>query len=56
MILKLDCTKAKKRLGWNTKLNTDEAIKWTINWYKEYFKRSDMKECTENQIDQFTSL
>ena len=55
-ILKLDCTKAKKRLGWNTKLNTDEAIKWTINWYQEYFKRSDMKACTENQIDQFTSL
>ena len=55
-ILKLDCTKAKKRLGWHTKLNTDEAIKWTINWYKEYFKRSDMKGCTENQIDQFTSL
>ena len=55
-ILKLDCTKAKKRLGWHTKLNTDEAIKWTINWYQEYFKRSDMKACTENQIDQFTSL
>ena len=56
VMLKLDCTKAKKRLGWNTKLGVNEAIEWTVNWYKEYFKKSDMKKYTENQIDRFTSL
>ena len=55
-MLKLDCTKAKKRLGWNTKLDVNETIEWTVNWYKEYFKNSDMKEYTENQIDKFMSL
>ena len=55
-MLKLDCTKAKKRLGWNTKLDVNETIEWTVNWYKEYFKKSDMKKYTENQIDRFTSL
>ena len=56
MMLKLDCIKAKKRLGWNTKLDVNETIEWTVNWYKEYFKKSDMKKYTENQIDRFTSL
>ena len=55
-MLKLDCNKAKKRLGWKTKLDVNETIEWTVNWYKEYFKNSDMKEYTENQIDKFTSL
>ena len=55
-MLKLDCNKAKKRLGWKTKLDVTETIEWTVNWYKEYFKNSDMKEYTENQIDKFMSL
>ena len=55
-MLKLDCNKAKKRLGWKTKLDVNETIEWTVNWYKEYFKNSDMKEYTENQIDKFISL
>ena len=48
--------KAKKRLGWKTKLDVNETIEWTVNWYKEHFKNSDMKEYTENQIDKFMSL
>ncbi len=55
-MLKLDCNKAKKRLGWKTKLDVNETIEWTVNWYKEYFKNSDMKQYTENQIDKFISL
>ena len=55
-MLKLDCNKAKKRLGWKTKLDVNETIEWTVNWYKEYFKNSDMKQYTENQIDKFMSL
>ena len=55
-MLKLDCTKAKKRLGWKTKLDVTETIEWTVNWYKEYFKNSDMKEYTENQIDRFAEV
>jgi len=55
-ILKLDCNKAKKRLGWKTKLDVNETIEWTVNWYKEYFKKSDMKKYTENQIDRFAEV
>ena len=54
-ILKLNCTKAHKRLGWNTKLTVDETIQWTIDWYSEYFNDSDMKTVSENQIEKFLS-
>ena len=55
-ILKLNCEKAKKRLGWESKLNIDQALEWTVNWYKEFFKNSNMKKYTEEQIDRFVSL
>ena len=54
-ILKLNCTKAHKRLGWYTKLTVDETIQWTIDWYSEYFNDSDMKTISENQIEKFLS-
>jgi CDP-glucose 4,6-dehydratase len=55
-ILKLDCNKAKKRLNWKTKLGIDETLEWTINWYKEFLKNSNMKKYTENQINRFVEL
>ena len=55
-ILKLNSEKVKKRLGWETKLNIDETIGWTINWYKEFLRNSNMKEYTEKQIDDFMAL
>lgn len=56
LILKLDCNKAKKRLNWKTKLSIDETLEWTINWYKEFLKNSNMKKYTENQINRFVEL
>ncbi|RZD43348.1 MAG: CDP-glucose 4,6-dehydratase, partial [Thaumarchaeota archaeon] len=55
-MLKLDCNKAKKRLNWKTKLSIDETLEWTINWYKEFLKNSNMKKYTENQINRFVEL
>jgi CDP-glucose 4,6-dehydratase len=34
-LLKLDITKAKSELNWQPKLNSQEAIQWTIDWYKQ---------------------
>jgi len=55
-ILKLDCEKAKNRLGWESKLNIDQVLEWTVNWYKEFLKNTNMKKYTEEQIDRFASL
>ena len=42
-----DATKAKEKLGWETKLNINEALEWTINWYKKFLENSNMKEYTK---------
>ncbi|MEJ7822562.1 MAG: CDP-glucose 4,6-dehydratase [Chitinophagaceae bacterium] len=34
-LLKLDINLAKKELNWKPKLNSKEAIQWTVDWYKQ---------------------
>jgi CDP-glucose 4,6-dehydratase len=34
-LLQLSIEKAKKILGWQPKLNSKQAIEWTIDWYKQ---------------------
>lgn len=34
-ILKLNINRAKKELKWTPKLKSEEAIQWTIDWYKQ---------------------
>jgi len=34
-LLQLSIEKAKKVLGWEPKLNSKQAIEWTIDWYKQ---------------------
>lgn len=52
----LNCQKAKSRLGWNSKINTELALKWTIEWYTKYFENKDMRKITEEQINEFQNL
>ncbi|MGI0056306.1 MAG: CDP-glucose 4,6-dehydratase, partial [Nitrosarchaeum sp.] len=55
-ILKLDCNKAKQRLGWQPKTNLELGLKFVVEWYKQYKLGNDMKEITENQITEFSKL
>lgn len=50
-LLKLDSTKAKNELGWLPKLNLDEAINLTAEWYRGFKDKKDLIELTEKQID-----
>jgi CDP-glucose 4,6-dehydratase len=52
----LNCQKAKSRLGWNSKMNTETALKWTIEWYAKYFEGENMMKVTEEQIVEFQKL
>lgn len=51
--LRLDCSKAKEQLGWKSKMNAENTLLWTVNWYKEYLKNGKMKEFTERQVDEY---
>jgi len=48
--LKLDCSKAKARLGWHPRLDLATALDWTVEWYKVFFNKSDVRELTAQQI------
>jgi CDP-glucose 4,6-dehydratase len=51
-ILKLDISKAIKLLGWKPNLDSSEAIRWTIEWYKQ-IKNSNF---TFDQIKNYEAL
>lgn len=56
-LLKLDCSKAKLKLRWYPKLNLEDTLMWTINWYKEFVSNSyGAKEMTLKQIEDYEKL
>lgn len=50
-LLKLDTNKARKELGWRPRLNAEEAVKWTIDWYKK--DESQKADFTFEQINNY---
>ncbi|WPC41059.1 CDP-glucose 4,6-dehydratase [Clostridium sp. JS66] len=55
-ILKLDSSKAKFKLGWYQRLSMDQTLNWTINWYKAFYSKNDMKLFSIRQIHEFENL
>ena len=48
--LKLDCSKAKARLGWSPKWDVAKAIECTVQWIRAYRARGEIVECMRSQI------
>ena len=50
-LLKLNCSKAKKKLNWKPLLSFNEGVKLTADWYKMFYSK-DYKtfELSKNQI------
>lgn len=53
-LLKLSIRLAKEELQWEPKLNTEKAIKWTIDWYKRPVEQQ--ADFTFQQINEFFAL
>jgi CDP-glucose 4,6-dehydratase len=53
-LLKLDITLAKNELGWTPKLDAEQAIRWTVDWYKQPI----VEQCkfTFHQIQEYLAL
>ena len=51
--LKLDCSKAKSKLEWNPKIKLEKALHLTVEWYKQYEQKKELREFTENQIEKY---
>jgi CDP-glucose 4,6-dehydratase len=54
--LQLDSSKASQLLGWLPKLSTKEAIRWTVEWFKNYELGTAMGPFTVKQIKRYEKL
>ena len=55
-LLSLDCSKAKNYLNWNPILDFEETVKFTTEWYKNYYDtKEDILDFTENQIGSYVN-
>jgi len=54
--LRLDCAKARQRLGWRPRLNLSQALGWTVAWYRAHSAHEDMRATTERQINDYMVL
>lgn len=55
--LKLDISKVKFELNWMPKMNTIEAVKFTLDWYKNFIsKEKNISKFTSIQINHFFNL
>lgn len=52
-LLKLDCTMAQKYLAWQPIWTTEETLKHTMNWYKNFYENDNL--CTQQDLKAFVS-
>ena len=52
-ILKLNCDKAERELGWKAKWNIETALEKVIDWQNNYNNRINMTKFTLNQINEY---
>jgi CDP-glucose 4,6-dehydratase len=56
-LLKLDISKSLNLLGWKPLLNTTDAIRWTVEWYKELQNnRNHIREYSKKSIHDYLNL
>ena len=53
--LALDSSKARRELGWTPRTSIDEALEWTVEWYRGWNEGKDARRMTESQIDLFSA-
>ncbi len=51
--LKLDCSKAKAKLGWHPKTSLAEALALTVQWYRASFNNENILDISMKQIKEF---
>jgi CDP-glucose 4,6-dehydratase len=54
--LKLDSSKSNTKLGWNSKIKLEIAIKLIVEWYTKFEKGENMKEVSKEQIRYFGNM
>lgn len=54
--LRLDASKARLELGWESRLTVEAALEWTMAWYRAWNRGQDMADFTAGQIAEYEKL
>jgi CDP-glucose 4,6-dehydratase len=54
--LRLDCSKAHTLLGWYPRLSLDDALAWTVEWYRAANEGADLRTVTLDQIQRYQDV
>jgi CDP-glucose 4,6-dehydratase len=52
--LKLDCSKAKARLGWHPRWHLEDALGRIVEWQQKYLQGANMQAATLAQIESYS--
>lgn len=52
-LLRLDSSKARSQLGWQPRLDIDQALEWVSQWHRSWMGGGDMRAVTLAQIEQY---
>ena len=56
VLLKLNCEKALKDLGWSPSLSFEDTIRLTVDWYKFFYNKEEIFEITKQQINFYQDI
>ena len=51
--LSLNIEKAKKELNWQPRLNLKQCVKFTAEWYQNFYLKKNLEDFTHKQIDSY---
>ena len=54
--LKLDCSKAKSKLGWQPVWSLEQALDRIAEWYQSFIAGDDMREISISQVSEYTEM
>ena len=54
--LALDSSKARAEIGWRPRLTLDQALEWTVHWYKSCLEGADMRAHCLEQIRRYQGM
>jgi CDP-glucose 4,6-dehydratase len=53
MVLRLNAAKARDRLGWGPRLEFDQTLAWTMDWYRRWHEGADASSLCREQIERY---
>ncbi len=54
--LRLDCTKAKERLGWRPCLSLERSLEWLVGWYRAHHSGADVRRLSLERIAEYEGM